>query len=118
MSDTVAKNVKHVLLARKRETDDFQERARRAEKAEGELPGLREQLARYVDRQEHFKCVGKNRIEFPQAVPYKNYGTIELEPVRSKLTGDELAATVQPRIEEIQGEIEGREKAIRDFLAH
>lgn len=47
-----------VVLERQRRTAEFQERARQAEKAQGELIGLREALPRLVDRQADFASFG------------------------------------------------------------
>jgi hypothetical protein len=109
--------LKDRIRERKREAVDFEERARQAEQAEADLPGLREQLGRYLDRQKFFADqVDDGHLEVPQSSAYKGYGMIEWQPVRSLLTGKELAAKVQPRIDEIQGEIDRREQLIAEIL--
>jgi hypothetical protein len=109
--------LKERLRARKQDAVEFEERVRRAQQAEADLPGLREQLGRYLDRQKFFESLGDGHLEVPQSSPYKAYGMIEWQPVRSLLTGKELAAKVQPRIDEIQGEIDRREQLIAEVLA-
>ena len=56
-------------------------------------------------------------IEFEQSVTYPNHGVVELEPQRSKLSGKELAAAVQPRINEIAGLIADKERVIAELAA-
>ncbi len=108
---------KERLRVRKREEADFNERAREAERADAELPGLREQLARYEERQAFFAGLGEAHLEVPQSSVYRNMGMVEWQPVRSKLNGIQLAEKVQPKIDEIAGVIAAREKAIKDLLA-
>jgi hypothetical protein len=109
--------IRERLRVRKQEAADFEERARAAEKAESELPALRDELARYVARQKFFADLGTGHLEVPQSSPYRNMGLVEWEPIRSKLNGIQLAEAVQPRIDEILAEIDGRERKIAELVS-
>ena len=63
------------------------------------------------------ELLGDGHIEFEQSVTYRNYGVVELEPQRSKLSGKELAAAVQSRINEIAGLIADKERVIAELAA-
>ena len=109
--------IRERLRVRKQEAADFAERARQADKAESELPALRDELARYVARQKFFSDLGEGHLEVPQSSPYRNMGLVEWEPIRSKLNGIQLAETVQPRIDEIAGLIADKERFVSELLA-
>jgi hypothetical protein len=52
----------------------------------------------------------------PQVSAYKNLGLLSGSQLRSKLNGIQLAEAVQPRIDEIRGEIAEREQRIAELL--
>lgn len=110
-------SLKETIRKRTAETRDLEERIRDAENAEKQLPDLRERLSSLKARQAHFASYKDGYIEFPQRAVYGSYGAIDLAPQRSLLTGNELAKTVQPRIDEIAGLIADKERVIAELAA-
>jgi endonuclease/exonuclease/phosphatase family metal-dependent hydrolase len=94
-----------------------QERAHEATRLEAEIRSLQQDLERQRKRHGQFVALGKRHVEIPWRHVHPGFGMeLEMEPLRSKLTGDELAAKVGASIAHLETEIGNREAEIERLL--
>lgn len=97
---------------------EYEERAQRAAVLETQLGGLREDVARLERRRDKFAALGKGHVEKPMSTFEQGWGVvIEWEPIRSALTGAELAAKVEATIVPLREQVASLETQIRELLA-
>jgi hypothetical protein len=89
------------------EAQDIEERLARSETLHQTLRGLREDIERAERRRDAFASYGSKPIEIPQPDAHYNGLIIEVEPLRSRYTGKQLAQQIQ------QGEIDPTKREIK-----
>ena len=89
----------------------------RAKELEGKLPGHREELARLEARRDRALELGEAKATVEYSVEFKGFGPLQAEPVRSRQTGNEIAAELQARVDVVQATIDGIESEIAEVLA-
>jgi hypothetical protein len=113
---TVSSEVQDAVRARKQEAARLAEAANEAAKLEQEITSLRRELVPLVERQARLAALGNKQLQQPVKTHYPGIGLVEWQPLLSVKTGKELAADVQRHIDEIQGEITGREQRIQALV--
>jgi hypothetical protein len=113
---TDSSEVQDAVRARKQEVAELAEAANEVAKLEQEITSLRRELVPLVERQARLAALGDKHLGQPVKTHYPGIGLVEWQPLLSVKTGKELAADVQRHIDEIQGEISGRERRIQALL--
>lgn len=109
--------LKDSISKRNAEAVEFKAATEKAATLNNELTSLREDLARVQKRRDQFAAIGAGHVEKALESYEERYRSeIVWEPLRSKLTGAELAAGVDREIDTLQGEISKREKEITRLL--
>jgi len=113
---STSKKIQDALKARQQEAVQLEEAANEAERLEGEIANLRRELLPLEERKARLVALGDNHLEQAIRTHYPGVGQVDWQPLRSQLTGAELAANVQRNIATIQAEIAGRERRIQALL--
>lgn len=105
------------ITRRKAEAVEFDAAAEKAATLNNELTSLRVDLARMQKRRDQFAAIGEGHVEMALKSYEERYRTeIVWEPLRSKLTGAELAAEVDRELASLSDEISKREKEITRLI--
>ena len=82
------------------------------------VANMREDVARQETRRDRLLALGDGHIEIAQESYLQEFGvSIAFEPIRSKLTGNQLAAEVEEEIAGLLKEIASVEKRVAELLA-
>ena len=105
------------ISKRNAEAAAFKAATEKAATLNNELASLRRDLAQTQKRRDQFAAIGAGHVEKPMRSYEALYQTeIVWEPVRSKLTGDELAAEVDRELDTLHSAISRREQEISRLL--
>ena len=89
-----------------------------AEKLGPVVASMREDVARMESKRDRLAALGDARIEIAQESYHPQYGiSVTWEPIRSKLSGNELAAEVENAIVGLRQELARAESRLAGLLA-
>jgi hypothetical protein len=104
-----------------RRREELAEATARIDEAEAlgpKVEDLRRDISRLEERRDQLAALGDDRVEIGQrSYDQRFHIEIEWEPVRSKLTGKELAATIESEIVALRQELANTESRIAALLA-
>src|SRR5262245_57958358 len=101
-----------VVQDRRKQVKDFEERNLEAIRLDAEIQRRRKNRTRHEHRQKVLAALGDKQPDLPQKSLHPQapqLGLIEWEPVRSRLTGRELAAAAKVNVDHLKAEIKRRE---------
>lgn len=105
----------HSAAASARRGREIDYRLRCVDQLASRINGTQEAIARLEQRRKTFAAFRGNRVEIPQRpARHQELGTIELEALRSAMTGRELAAKAQAEIEDLKAEVKQLERQKAD----
>jgi hypothetical protein len=96
--------------------EQLRQNAEKARELEGAIRSMRIDLERLERRRDAYAAFGKGKIEIPNRHKDEAWPHVELEPFRSRLTGDELATGQQAEIDYLAAEIAKLEAEVEELL--
>lgn len=105
-------DVQAALRAHEAELEQARERAREVERVATRQEGLEAELARLTARRDKALALGDAHAELTYQVEFKGFGLLDAQPVRSAMTGNELAAWLQPKIDDVEGQLRDIHEAV------
>ena len=118
MSPTVVPKPQESAEQRRQELVEANARLDEAERLRQVVANLRDDVARMEQKRDRLAALGDGRIEIAQESYDQQYGiSVSWEPLRSKLTGSQLAAEVETSIAPLRQEVANAETRIEELLA-
>ncbi len=116
MTDVLAE-FNEQLQQRKAAARAIEQKAAEASTLRSENESLQMDVVRFERRVQALRAIGPARLERKQEEYQSNFGNIEYQPLKSKLTGDQLADVAQARLDELRTAIAENERKIAELLA-
>jgi hypothetical protein len=107
------------LDAREAEIEQARERLSRIQTVEGEIADIRVEITRFEQRRDKAAAYGTKQLPIPQRpVQVPGISQVEIAPLLSLETGEQIGQRFQDRIDELQRELDKREvEAAAPFAA-
>jgi hypothetical protein len=109
-------NVKERIAAHRADSREAQQRLAEATRISEKVDALNRELSQLEARRDKFLAVGDRRLEQAFQSYFEGLGIVQMEPVRSALTGNELAAKMERNIADVLAQLAPLEAEIAELL--